>query len=175
MSALQVKAEKLLCLLRKSRKTILLIATVAAITLATSTLAAILLNNTYDLCIPSLGTIRLIGVEAYGGDINQTNSELEIYLGEIQVGTPKNISFILRNKSNTPTTLSMTANNWKPQNLATYMSVSWNYTGNQIAPNQEIHVRIDIDAPTTMEFANYLITNNVESFSFSLTIKANET
>jgi hypothetical protein len=158
----------------QSRKTLLLIVVVAAITLTSSALIAIWLSHSYDLHLPTIGTLHLVGVEAYGGDINSTSGDIIIDLGEIQVGTPRNVSFLLRSLSNMQTTLVLSVNNWQPQGLEPFMSISWNYTGDPISSNEEIPVRIDIDTEASIEFADYLITNNVESFGFSLTIQAQD-
>ena len=164
----------LLRFLKKSRKTILLIAIVAAITLVSSALIAIWLSNSYDIHLPTLGTISLIGVEAYGGDINSTNGNLTLNLGEIMLGTPKNVSFILRSKSNMLTTLNISLNNWVPKELQSYMNVTWNYSGEEIAPNEETPIIIDITPEASTEFVDYIITNDVKNFSFNLTIQAVE-
>lgn len=161
--------------LSQSRKIILLIATVATITLITTTLIAICISNSFNIHVPSLGTIRLIGVEAYGGDTNTTNGQVSLNLGTIDVGIPKNVSFYIRSVSNVPTNLDLVVDNWNPNGLARYMNVSWNYTGNQVAAGEEIPIRIDIDTVDAAEFWDYLIANHITSFSFSLTIKVSET
>lgn len=172
MSALRGTFSRFLCFLHKSRRTLLLIVIVAAVTLFSNALIAVWLSNSYDLTVPSLGTIYVTGVEAYGGDINTTNGAISVDLGEIQVGIPKNVSFYLRSISNVPTTLNFSINNWEPESLDRFMLISWNYSGNQIAPNEEIPIRIDLITVASADFVDYLITNNVTFFSFSLSIQA---
>jgi hypothetical protein len=169
------KTTKLRRFLSQSRKSILLAVAVATITLITNTLIAIWISNSFDIHIPSIGTIRLIGVEAYGGDINITNGQISLDVGTIHVGTPKNVSFYIRSVSNMPTTLNLIVDNWNPDGLERYMNVSWNYSGNQVAVGEEIPIRINIDTVDTADFWGYLITNHITSFGFSLTIKVSET
>jgi hypothetical protein len=174
LTTLRGLATTLLHFLRPSRKTILLIAIVAVITLISSASIAIWLSHSYHIHLPTVGTISLIGLEVYGGDIQSTNGNFSLDIGEIRMGTPKNVSFLLRNKSNTVTTLSITLNNWIPESLQSFMIISWNYTGEKIAPNEEIPIRIDITTETSLEFVDYIVTNDVKSFSLSLTIQAVE-
>jgi hypothetical protein len=174
LTTLRGLATALLRFLRQSRKTILLIAVVAVITLISSASIAIWLDHSYRIHLPTVGTIRLIGLEVYGGDIQSTNGNFSLDLGEIRMGTPKTVSFLLRNKSNILTTLSITLNNWIPEGLQPFMTISWNYTGEKIAPNGEIPISIDITTENSEEFVDYIVTNDVKSFSLSLTIQAVE-
>lgn len=174
LTTLRGRATALLRFLRPSRKTILLIIVVALITLISSALIAIWLNHLYDIHLPTVGTIRLIGLEVYGGNIQSTNGNFTLDLGEIWMGTPKNASFLLRNKSNTVATLNLTLNNWIPEDLQPFMTISWNYTGEKIAPNEEIPISIDITSENSLEFIDYIVTNDVKSFSLNLTIQAVE-
>jgi hypothetical protein len=169
------RTKRLRRFLSQSRKVILLIAAVATVTLITSTLIAICISNSFNIHVPTVGTIRLIGVEAYGGDTNTTDGQVSLDLGAIDVGTPKNVSFYIRSVSNVPTKLDLIVDNWNPDGLARYINISWNYTGTQVAAGEEIPIRIDIDTVNTAEFWDYLITNHITSFSFSLTIEVSET
>jgi hypothetical protein len=174
MSALRRIPSRFLRFLYKSRKTILLILVVAAITLISSALIAIWLSKSYNLAIPTVGTIYVTGFVAYGGDINSTHGVLSIDLGEIYVGSSKNVSFYLRSVSNVPTTLALSVDNWEPESLEPFIPVSWNYSGKQIAPNEEIPIRIDINTVASADFVDYLIANHVDSFSFSPNIQPME-
>ena len=114
----------------------------------------------------------MTGVEAYGGDINSANGSLIVDWGVIQVGSSNSVSFYLRSVSSVPVTIALSADNWVPQSIESFMPVSWNYTGNQIAPGEEISVRIDLKTTTTSAFVDYLVSNKVTSFSFSLNIRS---
>jgi len=110
------------------------------------------------------------GVEAYGGDINSTNGALTVDWGVIPVGNSSSVSFYLRSVSNIPVTLALSLDNWVPRSIEPFIFVSWNYTGNQIAPGEEISIRIDLKTTATSDFVEYLVANYVRSFNFSLNI-----
>ena len=61
-----------------------------------------------------------------------------------------------------------------PENIEPFIHVSWNYTGTQMAPAEEIFVRIDLNTSSSADFIDYLVNNQVTSFSFGLNIKAEE-
>ena len=150
----------------------ILVITVAVVTVIFHGLIASWLSKSYNLTIPSMGTIYVTGVEAYGGDINSANGSLIVDWGVIQVGSSNSVSFYLRSVSSVPVTIALSADNWVPQSIESFMPVSWNYTGNQIAPGEEISVRIDLKTTTTSAFVDYLVSNKVTSFSFSLNIRS---
>lgn len=58
-----------------SAKTVLLIIITIAYTITLTTLFASLLNSNYNILVPSIGTIRALGFEVYGGNITTTNEE----------------------------------------------------------------------------------------------------
>jgi hypothetical protein len=143
---------------------------VVAITVIFHALIASWLSKSYNLKIPSMGTIYVTGVEAYGGDINSTNGSLTVDWGVIQVGSSNSVSFYLRSVSNVPVILALSPDDWVPRSIEPFMPVSWNYTGNQIAPGEEISIRIDLKTTTTSAFVDYIVSNKVTFFSFSLNI-----
>ena len=145
---------------------------VVAITVIFHALIASWLSKSYNLKIPSMGTIYVTGVEAYGGDINSTNGSLTVDWGVIQVGSSNSVSFYLRSVSNVPVILALNPDNWVPRGIEPFMPVSWNYTGNQIVPGEEISIRIDLKTTTTSAFVVFLGSNKVTSFSFSLNIRS---
>ena len=161
--------------LRSSKKTILLILLVASATLVLSTAISIFLNRFDNLHIPSISTIRTIGVEAYGGDINLTqDGKPYIDWGTIYVGASAKRSICLRSTSNVNTRLSLITSNWTPTNISAYMILSWNCTGTLISPDEEISVTLTLSAAHDDSLINYLITNNVKDFSFDIHIYAYE-
>ena len=119
-----------------------------------------------------MGTITVEGVEAYGGDLISSDSALTVDWGRLYVGSSKNVSFYLRSVSNVPITLTLNLDEWMPENIEPFIHVSWNYTGTQMAPAEEIFVRIDLNTSSSADFIDYLVNNQVTSFSFGLNIKA---
>lgn len=174
LSVKEKKLGRMLRTLRRSRRTLLLIIVVVAITIISQTSVALWLSRSANLMIPSAGTIHAIRVEVSGGDIETIDGVTSINWGTLQTGDSKSKSINLRSISNAPTTLVLSVDNWEPEGLEPYMLVSWNYTGKQIAPNEEIPVRISLNASSSADFFGYLITNQVTSFSCSLLIQAVE-
>jgi len=175
--------------LRHSKKTVLLILIVAAITIILSTTISMLLSRIYNYHIPSLGTIRTTGVEAYGGNITLKEGEQCIDWGTIYTGALTTRSFHVESRSNIETTLNFTAANWTFRDsdgnnatgsLASYIkfadavNITWNYTGALVGPGDEIYVTLTLWTSDDIRFINYLIDERVEEFSFDIHIYAEE-
>lgn len=156
-------------LLRSSRKTILLILIAVGATIAISTTISILFSRIANLYVPSLGTIKTLGVEAYW-DVNVENKTEAIHWGTIWPGSTQNVTLYVRSISNIETTLNLNATNWNPTNLSNYMNLTWNYNGATIRPNEIIQVTLTLSTP----FIQYLITNDVKQFSFDIIISTKE-
>jgi len=178
--------------LKKTKKTILLIIIVSSLTLLFSTIITMWLNNTYNLNIPtifykirfpSFGAVRIIGAEAYGGDLNTNNGGQYLDWGTIYPGTSTNRSFYIKSKSNTPTILNLkianfTFQNSKGENISASLlaknplEITWNYNNQILAPNEEIYVTLTLKAPSNIGFLEFLINSQVQNFSFEITITA---
>lgn len=160
-------------------KTLLLIAVVAAITLALSMGISVLLSRYHNLHVPSIGTIYALGVEAYGGDITYQNGTQRIDWGTVYIGTSTNRSVYIRSRSNIPTTLNLAianltfedaqANPAEPPN-GSYVQLAWNYDNSTVTPNQEMYVTLTLSISYDSNFINYLITNQISNFSFDIRI-----
>ena len=158
---------------RPSKKTVLIGLTVAAITLLLSSGLSIWLSKTTDLEIPSIGTVKTIGVEAYW-DENLENKTEEINWDIIWVGTSKNVTLYLRSVSNVETVLKLNTRNWNPTNISKYMNLSWDYNGTPINHGEVIRVTIILSALPSVHFKEYIISYNVKEFSFDIIIQALE-
>ncbi len=156
-----------------SRRTFLLIAAVSATTILVTSLTAIWLSRITNLRIPSLGTIKTLGAEAYW-DKNLTNQTKEIKWSTIWPGSSQNISLFIRSTSNAETTLILNATNWNPTNLSDYLNLVWDYNGTTVRPEETIEVTLTLSASSSYEFITYLITNDVRQFSFDITISTSE-
>jgi hypothetical protein len=160
-----------------SKKTVLLILllilVVAAVTLLLSTWISMWLTRVNHLRIPSVGNVLTLGVEAYW-DENCENETNQVNWGTIGTGLSKNVTFYLRSKSNVDATLNLNTTNWSPTNVSNYMNLSWNYNETPINPHQVVKVTLTLSASSSYSFIDYLITNNVEEFSFDIIIYASE-
>jgi len=166
--------------LRSSKHKIVLIIAVMLVTLAASTVISTLLSRTYDLNIPSMGTIYTIGVEATGGDIQTDGESNYLDWGSTYTGTTANRSFHLRSVSNVEAALQLDATNWmfKDSNGkavdgpdSKFMNLSWNYNGTALDLNETIEVTLSLSISHSPYFRNYLIINDVKTFSFTIVIQ----
>ena len=158
---------------RPSKQTLLLIATVAAATIIITTFAAIWLSKILNLSIPSLGTIKTLGVEAYW-DRNLTNKTETIKWGTIWPGSLHNTTFYIRSISNIETKLKLNTTNWNPSDLSSYMNLTWTYNGTVVSPSEVIEVTLTLSASSSYSFIMYLLTNDVKQFSLDIIINTQE-
>jgi len=170
--------------LRRSKKTLLLILAVAAITIVLTTTISMLLSGINHLHVPSFGTIHTLGVEAYGGDIKlKEDGTAYIDWGTIYPGTLKNCSLYIRSKSNIEAILKLETANWTfrdsggknvTSSTNSYMNLTWNYTGTLVSPGEEIYVTLTLRASPDMSFIEYILDKNVKEFSFDIYLYASE-
>jgi len=169
---------------RSYRKTVLLIAITVAATLIVSSLMSIWLSRVLDLAIPSIGHVTTRGVEAYW-DQNLTN-KTEIYdWGSIWPGASKNLTLYLRSISNVETTLNLTSENWtfrksnndtvaEPPQTTPYMNLTWNYNNTIVQPGEVLQVTLTLSVDRSSDFIEFLIANEVRSFSVDIIISTTE-
>lgn len=159
--------------LQSSKRTISLVIIIAVITIAVSAVISILLSNIINIHVPSLGTIKALGVEAYWDQTLENKTET-INWGTIWPGSSKNFTLYIQSISNTETTLLLNTTNWKPTNISQYMNLSWNYNGTILYPGETIQVTLTLIASSSSNFLLYLITNDVKEFSFDIIISVSE-
>jgi len=155
--------------LHSYKKTVLLIILTAVTTIAISTITSIWLSRILDSHVPSLGTIRTIGVEAYW-DKNLENEIKRINWGTIWPGSLRRFTLYLRSMSNIETTLSLNTTNWNPANISEYMNLSWNYNGAILHSGETIQVTLTLTVSSSSDFLLYLVNNDVKEFSFDIII-----
>jgi hypothetical protein len=156
-----------------SKKTVLLILVVAAVTIFLSAAISVWLSKVIKLRVPSLGNVITLGVEAYW-DENCENRTEKVDWGMIWPGSSRNVTFYLRSISNVDARLSLNTRNWSPANVSDYMNLSWNYNGMPINRNQVVQVTLSLSASSSHPFINYVIANNIKEFSFDIIIDASE-
>lgn len=174
--------------LRPSKKTVLLILTVASITLLVSTIISTWLTRTGYLDIPSLGTIKTLGVEAYW-DANLTDKideDENIDWGTLWIGSSNNVTIYLQSISNIPTTLNppiianLTFNSTNqtvilpPQNISKHMNLTWDYDASVVNPRDSIQVTLTLRAEHSLDFINYLNAKDINSFNLDILIQTTE-
>jgi len=169
--------------IRRYREKILLVILVSLATLLLNVILSAWLSSFHNLRIPSVGTIRVIGVEAFGGDINTTqNGGQFIDWGSISTGTTTNRSFYIKSISNEPIILQLEISNLTFQNsngkilgenlpLENPLRLTWNYSGEPLNPKECIYVILTLEVSAEYEFVDYIISNDVKQFCFDITIK----
>ena len=160
-------------LLHPSKKTVLLILLVAAITVLISAAISMWLSKTGNLRIPSVGNVITLGAEAYW-DKDCENKTEKVDWNMVWPGSSKNVTLYLRSMSNVDTKLNLNTTNWNPADISDYINLSWNYNGTPVTPHQVVRVTLTLSASSSYSFINYLVANNVNEFGFDMTIYASE-
>lgn len=174
--------DSLLNFLRVKKDIILLIIIVSATTLAVSTIISIWLSRYHNLHFPSLGTIQVIGVEVYGGDVNKTQDGTPfIDWGTVYPGTTTSRSFYINNTGNTPVTLILKISNLTFQDaenqnvtgnlpIENPLELTWNYNNTVLERKEVIYVTLTLTVSSNKDFLEYLIAYDVTKFSFDIVI-----
>lgn len=180
---MELTLNRVLQFTRRFWKTIVLVVLVSLATLLLSILVSLWLSSFHNLHLPSVGTIRVIGVEAYGGNLTFTQDGSQILdWGTVYPGIPANRLLYVKSKSNWPIVLQLTilnltfqdskgANVTKPLPLENPLSLTWNYTGVPLKPGEQICVVLTLEASSDSRFISYLLDNDVKSFCFTINIK----
>jgi hypothetical protein len=168
--------------IRRFWKTLLLITLVSLATLILSAAISIWLSSSHNLHLPSLGTIQVIGVEAYGGDIStMQDGEQFIDWGTVYPGSLTNRSFYVKSISNEPITLQLNISNLTFQNsegnnvteplpVKNPLILTWNYSG-VLNPKEQIFVVLTLEISPDPRFIDFIIDNDVKRFYFDIAIK----
>ena len=169
--------------LKSSYKILFLVAIVAIISVASTTLVSILLSESdSDVYLPSLGTIKTIDVEIYwdpnGENKRETLSWDEIKIeklewDEIKTGTV-NTTVYVKSVSNFRVTLNLNITDWNPVEISDYLTISWDYNGTLINPGEIIPVTMTLSASSSDAFINYLVENEINRFDVAIHIVASD-
>ena len=145
--------------LAKAKLTLILL-TALAFAVAGVTYAAITINQN----IPSAGTITTNpNVEIYSNS-QCTNSISTISWGSIEAGGNTQQTIYVEDTGDTPMTLSITVSSWSPSTACNYITLSWNWQGQQIQPgaNNAIPVTFTLNVSPDI--------TGITTFSNSITI-----
>ena len=113
----------------------------------------------------SYGTIQIqtAGVVAYR-DFACTTGVSEVAWGSLAPGSSSTNTFYLKNEGTTSLTLSLDTTSWNPTSAPNYMTLSWDYNGQTIAPDQVIQVTLTLSVSQGINGINY--------FGFEIMINA---
>ena len=131
-------------------------------------------NGDYERNLPTTGTIKVEGLEIYGGDIKYDAASDTVYVdwGELTLGSYKNSSFYVKSNSTVDVGLEMNVTNWAPTGIEEYLTIYWDYNGTLLSPTQEIFVTVTLEVASSGEFIDFLIENEVTDFGFDITVYA---
>jgi len=159
--------------LRQHKKTLLLILIVSTATVLISSAISIWFSDFHNLTLPTIGTIKTIGVEAYW-DPNCENKTETIDWNTVWPGSTKNVTLYIRSVSNVKTALHLNTSNITPANISEYLNLSWDYDGTPLNTDEIIQVTLFLSASDDKSFSRYLIDNDVTDFNIDIHIVAYE-
>ena len=142
------------------------IITGAMLILITYTLGLSLVSQAFPAAqtsktLSSTGTIETIGVGVYT-DIQCSSPLTSIAWGTLEPGENQSVICYIRNEGDLPSTLSMYTSNWNPSSAENYLTLSWNYNGGYINPDNSVQVTFTLSVDESIE--------GVTSFAFDITI-----
>jgi len=155
------------------KKTLLLIIIVSTLTMLISSAVAIWLSDFHNLTLPTLGTIKTVGVEAYW-DPELENRTATINWQTIRPGSTKNITLYVRSVSNVKTVLNTFTSDISPPGVSKYLHLSSDYDGKLLNPGEVIHLTLFLSFSDDESFILYTITNEVTDFTVDIHLVANE-
>jgi hypothetical protein len=169
--------------LKSSYKTLVLVAIVAVVSVASTSLVAIMLSHSEDeIYLPSLATIKTIEVETYW-DPNGENRRENLTWNEIQIQkldgdevkmNQVNTTVYVKSVSNFRVTLNMSLTDWNPVEISDYLTISWDYNETILNPGEIIPVTMTLSASSSDAFINYLVENEITRFDVVIHIVASD-
>jgi hypothetical protein len=111
--------------------------------------------------IPNGGVIKEINVKVYN-DSGCSISLPSIDWGLLEAGSSKNRTIYVKNNGNSPLMLTLSASNWIPSNAANYITLTWDYDGQPLNPNQFIKVVLMLVISPAI--------HGISSFTFDITV-----
>jgi len=111
--------------------------------------------------INNQGTVKALGVGVYW-DSNCTNPVSLINWGTVEPGSTNNVTVYVRNEGNTAANISMTTENWNPTNAPNYLTLNWNYNGQQLNPSEAVQITLSLIVSSNVQ--------GIENFSFDIII-----
>ncbi len=138
-----------------------LIVYTSALALAGSVISEIQANSQP---ISNAGEVKAIGVGVYWNS-DGTNEVTSINWGILEPGSSTNRTCYIQNEGNSASTLSMNTTNWDPTNASDYISLTWDYDGQLVNPDEII--------PVVLTLAISGSVTGITGFSFDIIIAIN--
>ena len=123
----------------------------------------------YSWRIGGTGIIRAVGVKVYG-DADQTFEISAIDWGNVTAGDVKAFDLWIENDKNTIVTLTMALENWVPVQANDYLTIGWNYAGNELYPSETVAVTLTMTVADNAQ--DFLIIRPGGDFAFDIVLTA---
>jgi hypothetical protein len=166
-----------------SFKTTLIIIVVVVYTITLTSLFVSVIDGENLLRMPTVGNIITLGYEAHGGNIITNNGNTTLDWGTTYVGASTNRTFNLKSKSTITTIPQLNTTAWTFKNAQNQtappptvndITLSWTINNTPLTPNQEINVTLTLTVKYDQTFVDYLVNNNIRTFSFDIIIQPSQ-
>ena len=107
------------------------------------------------------GTLKKIGVGIYTNSLCN-NPVSSLSWGLIEPNCNQYLTAYVKNEGNSPTTISLHSSNWNPLNAESYVSITWNYDGEILDPEESIRVTFILTVSPNVE--------EISTFNFDVII-----
>jgi hypothetical protein len=105
-----------------------------------------------------------IGVGIYWNK-DCTNTTNSLNWGFINPNSYNNLTIFIQNEGNSAASLRLVTSNWAPTNASNYMSLSWNYSGQILRPNEVIPVRLTLTvSPKIVDITDFSFETTITTF-----------
>jgi hypothetical protein len=152
---------------KKGKKMMLLLVIVVSLVLNLFLLSTISGQLSTRTQMYSYGSIQIqtAGIAVYR-DSGCTTKVSNVPWGTLTPGSIGSYTIYVRNEGSIPLSLFFGTANWSPSNAANYMTLSSNYGGQTIAPNQVILVTLRLTVSQSI--------SDISTFSFDIVLTGNE-
>jgi len=154
-------------LAKKGKKMMLLLVILASIILNLFLLGTISGQLSTRTQMYSYGSIQIqtVGIATYRDAACNTIAS-EVPWGTLAPGSSREYALYIKNEGTTSLNLLLEAENWSPTNAANYITLSWNYDGQPLAPNQVIHATLTLTVSQSI--------SGIDSFGFDIILSGTD-
>ena len=105
-----------------------------------------------------------IGVGIYW-DKDCTNTTHSLKWGSIDPNSNNNLTIYVRNEGNSAVSFWLSESNWNPSKASSYISLSWNYSGQILKTNEIIPIKLTLTvSPTIIDITDFSFETTITSF-----------
>ncbi len=111
--------------------------------------------------IRNQGIVKVVGVGVFW-DSACVSPVSFIDWGFVEPGSVNSIVVYVRNEGNVAAAISLATDNWNPSNASDFLTLSWNYDGKQLNPQEVVPVTLTLTVSSGVQ--------GIISFSFDIII-----